>query len=132
MHFLLHGCHHKHPMDPLRLVFPPAAAALPVLGLLGVAVLLGERTGSPSARAALLAAHAGTVAGYVAYDLLHYRLHHCEAASAREAALQRGHISHHFKDGRAAFSISTTWLDAALGTAPVQRKRAGGGEQAYN
>ena len=52
MHFLLHGCHHKHPMDPLRLVFPPAAAALPVLGLLGVAVLLGERTGSPSARAA--------------------------------------------------------------------------------
>eukprot|EP00793_Prasinoderma_coloniale_P007069 PRCOL_00006921-RA len=66
MHFLLHGCHHKHPMDPLRLVFPPAAAALPVLGLLGVAVLLGERTGSPSARAALLAAHAGTVAGYVA------------------------------------------------------------------
>lgn len=28
MHYLLHGCHHKHPMDGLRLVFPPAAAAI--------------------------------------------------------------------------------------------------------
>jgi len=27
-HYLLHGCHHKHPMDGLRLVFPPAAAAI--------------------------------------------------------------------------------------------------------
>jgi hypothetical protein len=28
LHYLLHGCHHKHPMDSLRLVFPPAGAAL--------------------------------------------------------------------------------------------------------
>ncbi|XWS16693.1 hypothetical protein CRYUN_Cryun34aG0112900 [Craigia yunnanensis] len=28
IHYLLHGCHHKHPMDGLRLVFPPAAAAV--------------------------------------------------------------------------------------------------------
>ncbi|KAB2093344.1 hypothetical protein ES319_A02G090800v1 [Gossypium barbadense] len=28
IHYLLHGCHHKHPMDGLRLVFPPAAAAI--------------------------------------------------------------------------------------------------------
>ncbi|CAI8603650.1 unnamed protein product [Vicia faba] len=28
LHYLLHGCHHKHPMDSLRLVFPPAAAAI--------------------------------------------------------------------------------------------------------
>ena len=27
-HYLLHGCHHKHPMDHLRLVFPPAATAV--------------------------------------------------------------------------------------------------------
>lgn len=27
-HYLLHGCHHKHPMDSLRLVFPPAGAAI--------------------------------------------------------------------------------------------------------
>nr|XP_029120882.1 dihydroceramide fatty acyl 2-hydroxylase FAH1 isoform X2 [Elaeis guineensis] len=27
-HYLLHGCHHKHPMDGLRLVFPPTAAAI--------------------------------------------------------------------------------------------------------
>ncbi|KAI8568533.1 hypothetical protein RHMOL_Rhmol02G0208000 [Rhododendron molle] len=28
LHYLLHGCHHKHPMDGLRLVFPPAATAV--------------------------------------------------------------------------------------------------------
>ncbi|GAB2241573.1 hypothetical protein Droror1_Dr00018348, partial [Drosera rotundifolia] len=28
LHYLLHGCHHKHPMDSLRLVFPPAATAI--------------------------------------------------------------------------------------------------------
>lgn len=27
-HYLLHGCHHKHPMDGYRLVFPPAFTAL--------------------------------------------------------------------------------------------------------
>lgn len=28
LHYLMHGCHHKHPMDSLRLVFPPAAAVI--------------------------------------------------------------------------------------------------------
>ena len=28
LHYLIHGCHHKHPMDGLRLVFPPAATAI--------------------------------------------------------------------------------------------------------
>lgn len=28
LHYLLHGCHHKHPMDGLRLVFPPVATAI--------------------------------------------------------------------------------------------------------
>uniref|UniRef100_A0A0R0K178 Fatty acid hydroxylase domain-containing protein n=1 Tax=Glycine max TaxID=3847 RepID=A0A0R0K178_SOYBN len=28
LHYLLHGCHHKHPMDSYRLVFPPVAAAI--------------------------------------------------------------------------------------------------------
>ena len=28
LHYLLHGCHHKHPQDGLRLVFPPTATAI--------------------------------------------------------------------------------------------------------
>lgn len=31
LHYLIHGCHHKHPMDGLRLVFPPAATAILLL-----------------------------------------------------------------------------------------------------
>lgn len=28
LHFLLHGCHHKYPMDTDRLLFPPVPASL--------------------------------------------------------------------------------------------------------
>lgn len=28
LHYLLHGCHHKHPMDGYRLVFPPTFATM--------------------------------------------------------------------------------------------------------
>lgn len=33
LHYLLHGCHHKHPMDGLRLVFPPAATAIVLMAV---------------------------------------------------------------------------------------------------
>lgn len=33
VHYLFHGCHHKHPMDGLRLVFPPAPAAIIAVGV---------------------------------------------------------------------------------------------------
>ena len=114
LHFMIHGCHHKHPMDPLRLVFPPVAAAVPVLALLGLALALSRS--APMARAALLTLHAGTVSGYVAYDLLHYSLHHATLRGERQRRLQRHHIAHHFRHQRQAFSISTTWIDALLGT----------------
>jgi len=33
VHFTLHGCHHKFPLDRGRLVFPPLPAAMCALGL---------------------------------------------------------------------------------------------------
>ena len=101
-------------MDPLRLVFPPVDAAVPVLALLGLALALSRS--APMARAALLTLHAGTLSGYVAYDLLHYSLHHATLRGERQRRLQRHHIAHHFRHQRQAFSISTTWIDALLGT----------------
>ena len=40
LHFALHGCHHKFPMDALRLVFPPAPALLLAGGIYGSLRLL--------------------------------------------------------------------------------------------
>ncbi|KAM2799627.1 hypothetical protein COP1_004444 [Malus domestica] len=53
MHYLLHGYHHMHPMDAMRLVFPPEAAAVNF---------------KPSVAPALFG---GGVLGYTAYDLTH-------------------------------------------------------------
>lgn len=36
VHFTLHGCHHKFPLDKGRLVFPPLPAAAVAAGLLAI------------------------------------------------------------------------------------------------
>jgi dihydroceramide fatty acyl 2-hydroxylase len=69
LHWIIHGVHHDHPNDPLRLVMPPAVS-IP-LGALVFAVLyllFGSHYGPGIG--------AGFFAGYLAYDLTHYYLHH--------------------------------------------------------
>src|SRR5271155_258220 len=69
MHWIIHGVHHDHPNDPLRLVMPPSVSVpLAVLFLWAFFAVLG----SP----AFLPFGAGFLAGYLAYDMLHYHVHH--------------------------------------------------------
>ncbi|KAL2943042.1 Dihydroceramide fatty acyl 2-hydroxylase FAH2 [Bienertia sinuspersici] len=68
-HYLLHGCHHKHPMDALRLVFPPAGAAIICVPLWSLIRLFSTPTVAP-------ALFGGLLLGYVMYDCTHYYLHH--------------------------------------------------------
>ena len=66
---MIHGVHHDHPNDPLRLVMPPAASvplALVFYALFWL-VLGADRA---------FAFGAGFLAGYLAYDMIHYHLHH--------------------------------------------------------
>jgi sterol desaturase/sphingolipid hydroxylase (fatty acid hydroxylase superfamily) len=42
-HFLFHGCHHKYPLDPSRLVFPPLPAAAVSGAIIGVLHLFVPR-----------------------------------------------------------------------------------------
>ncbi|GMN64433.1 hypothetical protein TIFTF001_033518 [Ficus carica] len=72
MHYLLHGCHHKHPMDRLRLVFPPAAAAVLTIPLWNMVKLLATPSSTP-------AFFGGGLLGYVMYDVTHYYLHHASS-----------------------------------------------------
>src|SRR6187455_2678493 len=64
LHWMIHGVHHDHPNDPLRLVMPPGASVPLALFFF---VLGADRA---------FAFGAGFLAGYLAYDMVHYALHH--------------------------------------------------------
>ena len=69
LHWIIHGVHHDHPNDPMRLVMPPSVSVpLSSLFVLGFYAVLG----SP----AFLPFSAGFLAGYLFYDMLHYHVHH--------------------------------------------------------
>ncbi|HEX4112176.1 MAG TPA: sterol desaturase family protein [Stellaceae bacterium] len=114
LHFLIHGVHHDHPHDPLRLVMPPLVS-VPILLVVFLVLRLvcGPDWAPPVA--------AGFIAGYVAYDMLHYHLHHSRPRGRWDAALRRRHMLHHFQDSARGFGISCPWWDDLLGTKPGLR-----------
>src|SRR5207247_5435748 len=69
LHWIIHGVHHDHPNDPMRLVMPPSVS-VPLAS--GFVVAFVAIMGTPTAWAFA----AGFLAGYVIYDEIHYHLHH--------------------------------------------------------
>jgi len=115
LHWIIHGVHHDHPNDPLRLVMPPAVSvplAALIFGLLYLAV--------GAAYAPCLGA--GFYAGYLAYDMLHYYLHHFLPRGPVGRMLRERHMRHHFQDDTRGFGISAPFWDAVFRT-PVHRRR---------
>lgn len=108
-HFLLHGQHHKSPMDKKRLVFPPAPATV-----LGVLIYYLYISLAPSAVAQVM--FAGTIVGYMGYDLIHYYLHHGTPFLTYFQDLKTYHVKHHFKDQQRGFGISSKLWDYPFGT----------------
>src|SRR4029079_17032440 len=69
LHWIMHGVHHDHPNDPMRLVMPPSVSVpLSALFFLLFLVVLGTPTA--------YAVGAGFWSGYLIYDEIHYHLHH--------------------------------------------------------
>src|SRR5215218_6640187 len=69
LHWMIHGVHHDHPNDPLRLVMPPSVSVPLAVGFYGLFVLVIGASAAP-------AMAAGFLAGYLFYDNLHYYVHH--------------------------------------------------------
>jgi sterol desaturase/sphingolipid hydroxylase (fatty acid hydroxylase superfamily) len=116
VHWMVHGVHHDHPNDPLRLVMPPAASiplAL-VFYALFVVVLGGNRA---------TAFGAGFLAGYLLYDMIHYHLHHHTPRTRGGKWLRELHMRHHFQDDERGFGISAPYWDRVFGTMHVRRSR---------
>lgn len=89
LHFLLHGIHHYLPMDRLRLVMPPLLFAALSAPFLKLAHLLFP---APMAKAVI----AGSYTMYMAYDCMHYALHHTRMPEYMKQ-MKVYHLQHHWK-----------------------------------
>ncbi len=109
IHFLIHGVHHEHPADPLRLVMPPLLSGpIMLIALVVVRGLFGLSLGYPVL--------AGFIVGYLGYDLTHYYLHHGKPTSPIARALQQNHLRHHFRAPERGFGVSAPYWDYVFGT----------------
>jgi len=114
MHFIIHGVHHDHPNDKMRLVMPPGAS-IPLAALFfGLFYLV---FGLPTA----LPVFAGFLLGYLFYDYTHYYLHHAVPKSDFGKRLRQHHMRHHFQDHRFGFGVSTPFWDMVFRTQPRNR-----------
>jgi dihydroceramide fatty acyl 2-hydroxylase len=114
MHFIIHGVHHDHPNDRMRLVMPPGAS-IPLAALFfGLFWLI---FGLPTAYPLF----AGFLVGYLAYDYTHYWLHHFVPKSTLGKRLREQHMRHHFQDHRFGYGVSSPLWDAVFGTLPRKR-----------
>jgi sterol desaturase/sphingolipid hydroxylase (fatty acid hydroxylase superfamily) len=114
-HFVIHGVHHDHPNDKLRLVMPPAAS-IPL-----AAIFFGLFTlvfGGPAAYPIF----SGLILGYLVYDYTHYHLHHHVPRTTLGKRLREQHMRHHFQDHRYGFGVSSPLWDVVFRTLPRTRK----------
>ncbi|XP_011096698.1 dihydroceramide fatty acyl 2-hydroxylase FAH1 [Sesamum indicum] len=114
IHYLLHGCHHKHPMDGLRLVFPPAATAVLLFPFWNLIKLISTPTTAP-------AIFGGGLLGYVMYDVTHYYVHHGQPTSGIPKSLKKYHLNHHFRVQNKGFGITSSLWDRVFGTLPPSK-----------
>ena len=116
LHWIIHGVHHDHPNDPMRLVMPPSVSIPLAAAFYGLFVLV---IGTPEA----FGLAAGFFAGYLAYDMLHYAVHHHRPSSRIGKRLRELHMRHHFQDDTAGYGVSAPWWDHVFGTAPKRVAR---------
>src|SRR5437588_1490827 len=116
LHWIIHGVHHDHPNDPLRLVMPPSVSVpLSALFFGLFALVLGTPEAYPFT--------AGFLSGYLVYDMVHYHLHHHAPTTRSGRWLRELHMRHHFQDDTRGFGISAPFWDAVFRTT-VRRRRS--------
>ena len=118
-------------MDALRLVFPPVLAIPIAFGFYSFYSLL---CGEALAKIVM----AGTLTGYVSYDMTHYACHHLASATSSGVApyssskekegegeniftryargVKRRHMMHHYESPDLVFGISQSIWDDVFGT----------------
>lgn len=115
-YFLMHGIHHAYPRDKTRLVLPPIISVF-ASALLCIAYryLFGVHYES---------IFAGTMAGYLTYDLLHYSVHAFNPRNRLLRFLKRYHLSHHYLDANKGFGVSSPLWDYIFKTTAAGAKES--------
>lgn len=114
--FLFHGIHHSQPMVKSRLVMPFVVSiplALVFYGLYHLVV--GRLLGVPHWIAPLFS---GFVAGYIAYDMIHYTTHHFRMDMLFFRTVKQHHLRHHGESWQRRFGVSSPLWDHVFGTMP--------------
>jgi dihydroceramide fatty acyl 2-hydroxylase len=115
MHFIIHGVHHDHPNDKMRLVMPPSVSIpLAALFFLAFWLILGD---------AAFPVFAGFIVGYLFYDYTHYYVHHFVPKTDFGKRLREHHMRHHFQDHRYGYGVSSPIWDYAFRTQPRKRSK---------
>ncbi len=115
LHWIIHGVHHDHPNDPLRLVMPPAVSVPLGAAVFGLLYLIFGSSYAP-------AIGAGFFSGYLIYDLTHYYLHHFRPRGRLGRMLRERHMRHHFQDDTRGFGISAPYWDEVFRTSPRAKR----------
>jgi dihydroceramide fatty acyl 2-hydroxylase len=116
LHWIIHGVHHDHPNDPLRLVMPPSVSVPLAAAVFGIMYLIVGSTYAPGLAA-------GFFTGYLVYDMTHYYLHHFRPRGRLGRMLRERHMRHHFQDETRGFGISAPYWDEVFKTSS-QAKRS--------
>jgi hypothetical protein len=115
---LVHGVHHAQPWDKTRLVMPPGASVPLAFGFYGLfQLVVGNGIGAPQWVDALFS---GFVAAYIAYDMLHYAIHHRPMKWGPLARLKRDHMLHHYVAPANGFGVTSPTWDLAFRTRPLR------------
>jgi len=109
LHFIIHGIHHTIPMDPDRLVFPPALGIITFFPLYGLITFL-----FPGNIGRLL--FAGFGIGYIGYDMTHYFIHHGTPKMEHFKEMKKYHHKHHYIDGDRGYGITSKFWDKVFNT----------------
>jgi len=116
LHWIIHGVHHDHPNDRMRLVMPPSVSVPLAIGFYLLFLLVLGGTVAP-------AFGAGFLVGYLIYDMTHYHVHHHTPRTRAGRRLREAHMRHHFQDDTRGFGVSAPWWDHIFGTAPKRAAR---------
>ena len=107
--FLFHGVHHQYPNDKKRLVMPIALSlSIGALLFLLSKPLFGDWVWAYSA---------GFAVGYLAYDMMHYSIHHFRHPNSKFfKSLWKSHLDHHFRDSNRGYGVSNYFWDIVFRT----------------
>lgn len=116
--FLFHGVHHAQPNLKTRLVMPPVVSVPLAFVFYGLFTLIfGTLLNAPLWVAPTFA---GTLTGYLIYDLTHYATHHWPLHNRYYKYLKKHHMLHHFKTENARFGVTSPVWDYVFKTMPAE------------